>query len=160
VPEIRRAVRRIEPALAVYDVSTMQDIVTDSMRLERLGSFMMAFFAWAALLMATLRIYGLISYAVRQRRVEIGTRMALGAVSRDLLTLVAGGGLEDGCVRSCSRCGGRRGGRLVAGPILRDGRDRMGAFCVFNHHRCGSRRRRFVIPRLACQSSVADGRDP
>jgi putative ABC transport system permease protein len=94
VPEIRRAIRVVDPTMAVYDVATMPDIVRDSMRLERLGSFMMTFFAWAALLMATLGIYGLISYAVRQRRVEIGTRMALGAVSRDVLALVVGGGLK------------------------------------------------------------------
>src|SRR5207249_10999574 len=52
------------------------------------------FFAWAALLMATLGVYGVTSYAVRQRRTEIGTRMAVGAVSRDVLALIIGGGLK------------------------------------------------------------------
>jgi len=44
--------------------------------------------------MATLGIYGVVSYFVRQRTVELGTRMALGAVNRDLVTLVLGGGLK------------------------------------------------------------------
>ena len=44
--------------------------------------------------MATLGVYGLVAYAVRQRRVEIGTRMALGALRRDVLGLVVGGGLR------------------------------------------------------------------
>jgi serine phosphatase RsbU (regulator of sigma subunit) len=48
----------------------------------------------AALLMATLGVYGVLSYFVRQRTVELGTRMALGAVNRDLVALVLGGGLK------------------------------------------------------------------
>jgi putative ABC transport system permease protein len=94
VPGIRRAIRGIDSTLAMYDVATMHDVVDNSMRLERFGSFMMTFFAWCALLMATLGIYGVISYAVRQRRVEFGTRIALGAVSRDVLALVVGSGLN------------------------------------------------------------------
>jgi serine phosphatase RsbU (regulator of sigma subunit) len=54
----------------------------------------MTFFGVVALLMATLGIYGVVSYFVRQRTVELGTRMALGAVNRDLVTLVLGGGLR------------------------------------------------------------------
>jgi len=54
----------------------------------------MTFFGLAALVMATLGIYGVVSYFVRQRTVELGTRMALGAVNRDLVTLVLGGGLK------------------------------------------------------------------
>src|SRR5262245_37367100 len=54
----------------------------------------MTFFALAALLMATLGIYGVVSYFVRQRTVELGTRMALGASHRDLVSLVLGDGLK------------------------------------------------------------------
>ena len=76
------------------DVRTMNDVLGDTLQLERLSSLVMTFFGLAALLMATLGIYGVVSYFVRQRTVELGTRMALGAVNRDLVALVLGGGLK------------------------------------------------------------------
>ncbi len=94
VPEVRRAVRSVDPTLALDGVATMSDTIRDSLVLERAGSFVMAFFALAALLMATLGIYGVVAYGVRQRRVEIGTRMAIGAVKSDVLKLIVGGGLR------------------------------------------------------------------
>jgi putative ABC transport system permease protein len=94
VSEVRRTIERLDPAQPIHGVATFADIVQQSVTLERLGSFMTSFFALAALLMATLGIYGVVSYSVRQRTVEIGTRMALGAGRRDLLRLVVGGGLE------------------------------------------------------------------
>jgi putative ABC transport system permease protein len=94
VPEMRRAVRSVDPALPIHDTLTMHDVVVNSMALERVSSLMTTFFALAALLMATLGVYGLVSYSVRQRTVEIGTRMALGAVTGDVLSLVVGAGLK------------------------------------------------------------------
>lgn len=94
VPEIRGAIQRIDPTQPIHGVATMNEIIQGSLSRERAGSFMMAFFALAALLMAVLGIYGVVAYSVRQRRVEIGTRMALGAVARDILFLVVGGGLK------------------------------------------------------------------
>jgi putative ABC transport system permease protein len=94
VPQIRQAVQRIDPTQPVHQMATMDEILLTSLALERVGSFMAAFFAVAALLMATLGLYGVMSYSVRQRRVEFGTRMALGAVGRDLLGLVLGNGLK------------------------------------------------------------------
>jgi ABC-type antimicrobial peptide transport system permease subunit len=63
------------------------------MTLERAASVLTTFFAFAAVLLATLGIYGSLSYFVRHRRVEIGTRVALGASSRRVLSLVVSGGL-------------------------------------------------------------------
>ena len=91
---VRRSIRHTDPVAAMNDVRTMNDALSGTLLLERLSSLVMTFFGLAALLMATLGIYGLVSYVVRQRTVELGTRMALGAVSRDLVALVLGGGLK------------------------------------------------------------------
>ena len=63
------------------------------MTLERAASVLTTFFAFAALLLTTLGVYGIVSYFVRHRRAEIGTRMALGATSRSVLSLIVGGGV-------------------------------------------------------------------
>jgi putative ABC transport system permease protein len=91
---VRRAIRQANPLLPMNNVRTMNDVFRDSLLLERLSSLVMTFFGLVALLMATLGIYGVVSYFVRQRTVELGTRMALGAVNRDLVALVLGGGLK------------------------------------------------------------------
>ena len=91
---VRRSIRQTEPMAAMNNVRTMNDALSDALQLERLSSLVMTFFGLAALLMATLGIYGVVSYFVRQRTVELGTRMALGASHRDLVALVLGGGLK------------------------------------------------------------------
>jgi predicted permease len=94
IPAIRRTVQQANPTLVMENVRTIHDIVLNNLQLERLSSLVMTFFGLAALVMATLGIYGVVSYFVRQRTVELGTRMALGAVNRDLVALVLGGGLK------------------------------------------------------------------
>jgi putative ABC transport system permease protein len=94
IAAVRRTIRQADPTLALGEVRTMNDALGDTLLLERLSSLVMTFFGLAALLMATLGIYGVVSYFVRQRTVELGTRMALGAVNRDLVALVLGGGLK------------------------------------------------------------------
>jgi ABC-type antimicrobial peptide transport system permease subunit len=93
LPEIRRAVQSVDPELPIHHVASMRDVMQRSMTLERTASALTAFFAFTALLLATLGIYGIVSYFVRHRRVEIGTRVALGATSRHVLSLVGSGGL-------------------------------------------------------------------
>ena len=94
LPDIRRVVRGIDPEQPIHDVATMRDIIRQTMTLQRVASLMTTLFAGAALLMATLGIYGVVSYSVRQRTVEIGTRMALGATNRGVFSLIVGGGLK------------------------------------------------------------------
>jgi len=93
LPEIRRAVQNVDPELPIYQPASMHEIIQRSMTLARAASVLTAFFALAALLLATLGIYGVVSYFVRQRRVEIGTRMALGATTNRVLSLIVGAGL-------------------------------------------------------------------
>ena len=91
---VRRSIRQHDPTLVMTDIATMRASIRDTVQLERLRSLVMTVFGLAALLMATLGIYGVVSYFVRQRTVELGTRMAVGAVNRDLVALVLGGGLK------------------------------------------------------------------
>jgi serine phosphatase RsbU (regulator of sigma subunit) len=94
VSDVRRVVQSIDAEQPIHDVAAMREIIVRSMTLERTASLLTAFFAGAALLLATLGVYGVVSYYVRQRRVEIGTRIALGASSRGVLSLIVGGGLK------------------------------------------------------------------
>lgn len=94
VPEIRRSIQSIDPSQPLYEVQSMPEIVLGSVTSERLQSFLTAFFALAALMMTALGVYGVVSYSVRHRTVEFGTRMALGAVGRDVLGLVLGDALR------------------------------------------------------------------
>lgn len=94
LPLIRRAVQRVDPAQPVHSVAAMPEVVEGSLSLQRVSSFMTGFFAIAALLLAGLGVYGVVAYSVRQRTVEIGTRVALGASGQDVVTLVVGGGIK------------------------------------------------------------------
>ncbi len=94
IPEIRRAIHHVNPSQPIFSIASMENIARDSISLQRATSFLTLFFAGAALLLATLGVYGVVAYSVRQRTVEFGTRMALGAVGEDLLRLVLGGGLK------------------------------------------------------------------
>ena len=93
-PTIRRAVARVDPTQPIYSVRSMREIFSDSLIFQRIESVVITFFALTALLMASLGVYGLISYSVRQRTVEMGTRMALGATGGQLLQLITRSGLR------------------------------------------------------------------
>ena len=82
---IRRAIHDVDPTLPIHDVTTVEEVMKGSLAAERVSAGLSGGFALTALLMAMLGIYGVVSYAVRQRTVEIGTRMAIGASSRDIL---------------------------------------------------------------------------
>jgi len=122
---IRTAIRQIDPELPIPAFRTMEDIVAESVAQRRFQMNLVLLFAAAAMLLASLGIYGVVSHSVAQRTNEMGVRMALGArpaairrmVLRQSLLPVAFG-LAAGV--SASMALGRLLGSLLFGVSARD----------------------------------------
>jgi putative ABC transport system permease protein len=92
IPEARAAVRRTDPRLAVSDVRTMDEIVANAVRQQRVSAVLIASFALGALLLATMGLFGVISGSVTRRAHEFAVRLALGADHGRVLRMVLGDG--------------------------------------------------------------------
>jgi predicted permease len=89
-----RELHAVDPTIPVYDIRTMPDRMHDSMARQRFAMLMLTGFALFAVILATVGVYGAISYLVTQGTYDIGVRMALGAPRAGIVRLVMRQGLE------------------------------------------------------------------
>jgi putative ABC transport system permease protein len=115
----RRVVSSLDPALAMYGVASMDQLMADLSQGRRFVLILIGVFAAVAIVMAAVGLYGVIAYSVAQRRQEIGIRVALGARFADVTRLV----LRQGATLTATGvvlglAAAAAGGRLVAGLLF------------------------------------------
>jgi len=92
-PAIRASIARLDPDIELGHLRTMDELVGSQLTNPRFNMTLSTIFAAIALAMAALGVYGVMSFAVAQRKREIGIRMAIGARRQEILRLVVGKGL-------------------------------------------------------------------
>jgi predicted permease len=88
LPLLQAAIKSVDAQTAILESQSLADVAAESVRTTKLVLWLLGVFAGTALLLAGIGIYGVMSYVVRQRTREIGTRVALGATRGDILWLI------------------------------------------------------------------------
>jgi putative ABC transport system permease protein len=87
-PAMRRAVAAVDPLLPVYDLQTMDDVLAQSTATRRFNTLLLTILGMTGLVLAAIGIYGVMSFFVAQRTHEIGVRVALGATTASVVSIV------------------------------------------------------------------------
>jgi putative ABC transport system permease protein len=93
VSSVRREINALDPSLPLYNVKSMDQVITESIIGIAYVAVIMGAVGVIALVLASVGVYGVMSYAVSERIHEIGIRLSLGAETRDILRLVLRNGL-------------------------------------------------------------------
>jgi putative ABC transport system permease protein len=94
IHELQSTVASVAPAVPIYQLSTMQQKISNTLERSHFDTFLLAIFAITALLLSSIGIYGVLSYMVAQRTRDIGIRMALGASQEQIVWDVLGFGVS------------------------------------------------------------------
>jgi putative ABC transport system permease protein len=94
ISALREGIWKTSPGQPFYSVTTMDRLVSDSLKARRFNLALLGVFAGLALILALTGVYGVMSFVTRQRTHEIGVRVALGARAKDIARLVLGHGFK------------------------------------------------------------------
>ena len=119
LPAMRAAVAAFDPSVPIYDVMTLDERISAAISRPRFNATLVAAFGVAALLLAALGVYGVLSYSVSARMREIGVRLALGAGAGGVMRLVVGEGLKLAAIGAAAgTLFALAGARLIQGLLV------------------------------------------
>lgn len=94
MPSMREVMRAVEPELPIYGEATLDSLFASNISTPRLTSMLLAVFAALGLVLSAFGLSGVLSYLVGQRTREIGVRLAIGALPREVVTLMTRQGMK------------------------------------------------------------------